>query len=774
MPTETPPRRGALPGEVPPRTLSGAQAGPLRFGPYFLEARIAVGGTAEVYLARPIDPADGRTQVVVKRLLPHFVNDPEGRTMFDREAKLHAAVQHENVVSVYGAGQSVEGEPYLAMEYIEGVDCFRLLRRMTQAGRPLAPGIGVYVAREVLRALQSVHSARDEKGQPLGIIHRDVTPSNIYLGKDGRVKLGDFGIARSSSRATLKTTEATMLKGKFAYLAPEQVAGEPFDSRADLFSLATVLVEMLIGKALFSGSGQLSVLLAIRDCRLDPVIEAKPKLPPGMFELLQTALARDPKARFQTASAFASALLPFQTDTAAAKRELAELVGWAQTTTSTSAMAAVRESARAMRKVSAPPPLPPRRPLGLPTPPIAIRPYGPEQGASAANARRLARKVEEITLDVEPDDDTSETTPDSKLGAHLAARRAASIAASSDGGIDVDVDGGDENERDTGEYSRLPSYVETARGVRQGPWTFARLVEQLATGGVGRDDKVDYMGQGLRPIGEIEELVRFIPAKTANTNVVSGLGTPDIAADLATASMVPVLLQILAAKETGVLFVEKSATDATEAGRKELYFVDGRLHHVASSNAGELLGQYLVRRGMLSRDELDFALAVLPRYGGRIGDTLISLGLVSAVDMFRAIRDQGRDRVADLFQWAHGRATFFRNQTAPHVEFPLELDTPSLLLAGLAAAMPDDAANDKLKALDGSGARVALSPRDGSPLQNMTWPEPVGRVLRLLTAPQTVRELVAAATRDGAVRASDVVRALELLGAAKVATVSTP
>src|SRR5208282_6052662 len=176
-----------------------------------------------------------------------------------------------------------------------GCDGYRLLRRLSQQQRLLSPRVAVYIAREVLRGLASVHSAQDKNGVPLGIIHRDVTPSNLYLAKEGTVKLGDFGIARSTSRATLRSNEATKLKGKFGYLAPEQVAGEPFDHRADLFSMATVLAEMVLGQPLFPGSGQLAVLLAIRDTRIDPLIQAKDKMPPGLFEVLERALARDPR-----------------------------------------------------------------------------------------------------------------------------------------------------------------------------------------------------------------------------------------------------------------------------------------------------------------------------------------------------------------------------------------------------------------------------------------------------------------------------------------------
>ncbi|MGH7271741.1 MAG: serine/threonine-protein kinase, partial [Polyangiaceae bacterium] len=268
----------------------------MKFGPFLLEARLAVGGTAEVFIARPLDPAAKPQRVVVKRLLPHFVSDPEGRTMFEREAALHAAIHHDNVVKAYGSG-IVGGEPWIAMELVDGCDLFRLLRRLSSGGRTLGPRVSTHIARSVLLALESVHTAKDAAGQPMFIIHRDVTPSNVYLSNLGHIKLGDFGIARSLTKAS---SGGAMLKGKFAYLAPEQVAGDPFDQRADLFSAAAVLAEMLLGRPLFAGSGQLAVLLAIRDCRIDPLRDARDSLPAALFDVVERALSRDPDARYAT------------------------------------------------------------------------------------------------------------------------------------------------------------------------------------------------------------------------------------------------------------------------------------------------------------------------------------------------------------------------------------------------------------------------------------------------------------------------------------------
>jgi len=682
---------------------------PFRFGPFFLDARIAVGGTAEVYLARPAVPRpDLPDRLVVKRLLPHFASDPEGHTMFDREARLHAAVTHGNVVTVFHAGKDDRGEPYLAMEYIDGVDGYRLLRRLRQDDELLPVGVAVYIAREVLRALESVHAASDPlSGGALGIVHRDVSPSNIYLSKDGKVKLGDFGIARSTTRTTLRSDGGHVLKGKFAYLAPEQVAGETSDHRADLFSLSTVLAEILLNRPLFPGGGQLAILLAIRDCKIDALQEIKSRLPPGLLEVLQRALSRKPGNRFPTASEFAAALAPFEADPRLAVREIAARVRWVQAAVSTDQMAAVRESARAMRAVRPVSDLPAERPR---------------------------------------------TTSSAKLAARHAAMEAAAAAD-------------DAPEGKTEEYEMLPSFVLKESGERHGPWTFARLMEALATGQIQRGDKVDFVGRGFRVVEEIEEFVRFLQSPTATTGKLAGPGAPDFSVQLGDATMLQTLMRVLTNRETGVLFAER-ADETGDSARKELYFVAGRLHHVASSNASELLGEYLVRRGKLEREELDLALAVLPRYGGRMGDTLISMGLVGPVDIFRAIREQGRDRVADLFLWRTGTVSFYRGQTAPHVEFPLDLELPTLMLAGLEAGKPGESPmDDHRQDLDRTLVPVVsggIESLDGW----VTWPPLVTRVQSLVKTPATLRDILKSAAKTGNLAAGDVLRGMEILLAA--------
>jgi serine/threonine protein kinase len=583
---------------------------PQPFGPFVLERRIAVGGSAEVFLARPKIGTHPAAHLVVKRLL-RSVREGGEFDALEREAELHRAVTHPNVVDVYGAGM-VGDEPYLALEYVDGVDLYRLLRRAEAEQRRFPPGLAAYIAREVAEALTAVHGARDSEGHALHIVHRDVTPSNILLSTDGSIKLGDFGIARFEHRLKPTQHSGGGLKGKFGYLSPEQVAGEPSDHRADLFALAAVFGEMLIGERVFPGSGQLAVLLAIRDVNIEPLRRAGGILPPGVLAVCEKGLSRDPDDRYANAGELAQAFADFEKPSRdELKKTLCEWVVWAKDSSELVKRieGQIRDSVQRMHAV---------RTRSSGTMP-AVK--GPSQSSVVAQRPDLAQ---------------------ADVGSRV--KR---------------IDG------------QIVEHV-----------PFAKLIEMIATGELGGEDEVALMGEQFKPIREINELARhLLPSTTATTSRIFEPGVPDYQALLRETSMLEVLAHMRQKGETGALFVERARSMGASV-RKELYLSGGRLLHVASSEREELLGEYLVRRGRLQREQLEAALGSLQRFGGRLGDTLIGLGLVDAVDVFRAIRDQGRDRVAALSTWAEGLVTFYRGTAPTRVEFPLDLDLASPMMAG--------------------------------------------------------------------------------------------
>jgi serine/threonine protein kinase len=594
------------------------------FGPFWLERRIAVGGTAEVFVARPKTGDRPAPRLVVKRLVPSARQSADFDVL-QREATLHQAVRHPNVVTVYGAGM-VGSEPYIAMEYVAGVDLYRLLRRAESEKREMPSALAVHIARRVADALGSVHDARDADGEPLNIVHRDITPSNVYLSLEGEVKVGDFGIARASQRLGLASQASGGLKGKFGYLSPEQVSGEPFDHRADLFSLTVLLGEMLIGEPIFPGSGQLAVLLAIRDVNIEPLRQAASRLNPGLLEVCEKGLSRSPDDRYQSAAELSTALEPFDLPEAEAQQMLSDWVKWAHdsSTLARRLQGRIRDSVQRMRAVR----------LAAATPPegIAAQPAPSEDVPKPLSADVIPQVRREGTQQVE----------------------------------------------------MVP---------------FPTLLEMLATGELSRNDEVALLEGQFQRIGEIDELARhLLPSTTATTSVLFEPGAPDYHAMLHDTPMLEVLARMRRARETGAVFVERR--DAQGLRRKEIYLDHGRLLHVASTERAELLGEYLVRRGSLTREQLDEALAILTREGGRLGDTLISMGAVHAMDVFRAIRDQGRDRVAVICGWLRGTLIFYRDTAPGQVQFPLDLDLASPMMAGVIVAahgnprllLPDGAA----------------------------------------------------------------------------------
>jgi eukaryotic-like serine/threonine-protein kinase len=280
----------------------------LPFGKYHLLERLGRGGMAEVWKAKALGPMGYARKLVVKRILPELACDEEFVRMFVEEARLSASLNHGNIVQVYEFGE-VGGEYYLAMEWVHGRDLNTLLRQMKERDEPPPLALATYVAREVCRALAYAHALTDEDGQPLRLIHRDVSPSNVMVGFDGSVKLLDFGIAKALALASENRTQVGVLKGKFGYMAPEQVEGDgAVDHRADLFVAGVVLWEMLTLRRLFKGSNEVQTIGMVRAAKALPPSSFNPAVPPELDAVCMRALARRREERFADCGEMAEAL----------------------------------------------------------------------------------------------------------------------------------------------------------------------------------------------------------------------------------------------------------------------------------------------------------------------------------------------------------------------------------------------------------------------------------------------------------------------------------
>ena len=266
------------------------------FGKYHLLEKIATGGMAEVYRARSYGVAGFEKILVIKRILDNLAKDDEFIALFIDEARLAAQLLHTNIVQVFELGE-VSGSYYMAMEYVHGLDLARLLSRARRVGDFSIP-VALFIAREVLKALQFAHEQVDEMGRPLNVVHCDISPQNILISYAGEVKITDFGI----SRAAFQSAGAhQVIRGKYAYMSPEQVEGRPLDAQSDLFSIGIVMWEMLAGRRLFKTKSREETLNRVRRAEVPSLRSYRPEVSEDLEGLLLKALSKRPQDRMASA-----------------------------------------------------------------------------------------------------------------------------------------------------------------------------------------------------------------------------------------------------------------------------------------------------------------------------------------------------------------------------------------------------------------------------------------------------------------------------------------
>src|SRR3954449_11677857 len=266
---------------------------------YRIERYLAEGGMGAIYRGKKIGPVGFEKEVVLKQLLPEFTARPEFRDLFFREAKISATLDHVNIVRTFDLVRS-DDALFIVMEYVRGADLRTISWRARRRRRPLSTAAVLHVAIEILNGLSYAHSRRSARGEPLGIIHRDVSPSNILCSAHGEVKLSDFGIAK----AVTYSSAFYRVRGKVGYMSPEQARNQPIDSRSDLFSLAVCIYETLMGERLYTGDLQTPADVIYAQ-PIPSLRERVPQLPGEIETVIRHALAQDPDQRFADAGEFA-------------------------------------------------------------------------------------------------------------------------------------------------------------------------------------------------------------------------------------------------------------------------------------------------------------------------------------------------------------------------------------------------------------------------------------------------------------------------------------
>jgi serine/threonine-protein kinase len=558
-------------------------------------------------------------QLVIKRMLPALAAEEQYRKMFSDEAGLQARFDHPNIVRLLEAGE-VGGVQYMALEYVDGPDTLDLVRQLTQRTEALSPALACYICEEVCAALDYAHGLRREGGAPLGVIHRDISPSNVFLSRRGEVKLGDFGIAHVDSEARSAPTLGGTLKGKYGYMSPEQVMGGTVDARADLFAVGILLAELMMGRRLFIAPTDLDILLMVRDVKLDRLDRHGGAIPAALKQVIRRLLDRDPTQRPATglqARALIHAALGAEHG---GRDELRRLLDRVIDPTDEPLWSDGGEGAEAGSDGSG-------ESLAL---------LGAE-----TRARQLVELAEAAAVRKAAEDLPRLPPPPPRI---LSERSAPpSEVEDSVGDLLFELD--------------TPALLDL--DLEDIPWSEARHPDT---------------GTFIEPPSRV-----VLPTGPAAVGASSSQeARPDLSGQLAHLSAIRLFTGLAVQKATGLLVIERASI------AKEIYLVDGAPEFVSSNVASERLGEFLVAEGVLSEESLQTALRLLPRFRYKLGDTLIALELMRPLELFRLLSRQVRAKLLDIFQWEQGTFRFFRGRRNEVEQFPLRLDALEIVGAAAA------------------------------------------------------------------------------------------
>jgi eukaryotic-like serine/threonine-protein kinase len=547
--------------------------------------RVASGTMAEVYEARRPGPRGFAKRVAVKRILPQLARDQRLVRMFCAEARLHAALAHPNLVSVLDFGEA-DGELYLVMEYVDGVPLSDVLRAVSARKRSIEVGTALYIAREVAAGLAYAHQHCDDDA-PLGVVHRDVAPNNILLGRAGEVKLTDFGSQRSTASEPHRAP-GDLLR-KFGYLSPEQAQGRDVEARSDLFSLGVVLAEMLLGAPLIAGRSELELRSALESRGWEELSGLADKAPPPLVALLRRLLAKSPRNRPARAE-----LVVRELD------RLADTLG-------------VRSSAHGLSLWLAD--------LGVVRieSNVRVTPHRDDAPARPSAPLPSARDTQATIVD----DDALKPIVVALPAPELPAPRPA------------------ESRVATPSAPTLRYRLRRPGGQVVGPLSLASVLSMLATARAGLDSELARDDGPFVKLSRAFELTRLASRPLYRFfEPIALLASERHPADRF--SLPSHLLRLATQRRTGLLVYRNGAE------QRRVYFESGVPTATASTEPNELLGAQLVRSGLVGEADLERVLESGYRSGCSLGESLVRAGLLSGEGLERSLAEQRVVRLAAL------------------------------------------------------------------------------------------------------------------------------
>ncbi|MFO0725798.1 MAG: serine/threonine-protein kinase [Myxococcota bacterium] len=646
---------------------------PRPYGKYELLEHLGTGGMAEVYRARMPGIQGFEKIVVIKRILPGLATRGRVNAMFVEEARLAARVQHRNVVQVFELGQVGE-ELYMAMEFVEGTDLSKLLRGSVSRKLRLPVWLSVHIISEILAGLSYAHQLKDERGRPLEIVHRDVSPSNVFLSFQGDVKLGDFGVARS--RMSEDATRAGELKGKVAYMAPEQLNGLHLDGRADVFAAGVVLWECLAQRRLFGGRPEFKTMAMIASAPREPPSKFAADVPPELDRIVLDALEIDRERRISSAAEMLNRLsslpppLSQRVPPGRVQRIVDVLIGRAEPSDEDVRDESLKLSALPMRASTA-------TPTGTPsavahfasTPPLPglsadlvmdpPAPSGPEPELVLA----FEEKVEAAPREVLPRNSSWLFGEDEKAEMRVTSstdRRADTLFESPPwqaiGALHVPTGQGEHPESYDGGYrGPLPFWIRHENGMVWGPIEWKKLKSTLDVDGP-RDTARYYVAGHETQWADHEVVAQLIGhERWLRSEALPG---SRLVGTLEKRSLSALFGQLWAAGATGRLVLLGDATDGPT--RREIHLVQGAPVYISTDHPRLQLTDLMVRHQVIKPESVpqivrDALAQLIPFEDAAIPHASMDMESGYALVM--------RDRAAELFGWRKGHFAFDTDYT---------------------------------------------------------------------------------------------------------------
>ena len=664
-----------------------------RFGPYELLDKIGEGGMAEVWKARATGAAGFQRILVVKKILPMFAKNKAFIDMLVAEAKLCSALHHPNIVPIFDLGV-IDGIYYVTMEHVDGVDLLQVLQRAARRQMRVPTEVALFVAGEVARGLAYAHAAVDHEGRPLNIIHRDVSPANVMVGTRGEVKLTDFGVARADLEIETRRGAASIvrhdgLKGKLSYMSPELVSGGEIDHRSDIFAVGTLIYEMLTLKRLFMGKSELQTMANVRKARITRRIERHDYIPRPVQDIIRTALAREPSARYQNAgelydaiqdylfearlrigpsavARFVVDLFPERAPRVAPPRVAVAGGRRGDTIEDVPVHGSFDEDLRTER--TGRPSLADEdfgeEPSGLKQPPSSLARDEPTDAVTleteAEAAREPADPVDELLIAIEREMSAQ------RKGAARRKQRPAS--GPENDAADDDSDSEDDNDDPAPGPLGTDFRVKGNRDDEEffGPVTLNTFERLLSNRAISEDEHVSIDGGAWVRIAQSQ-------VRQLSPELFTLPERPVYSGPLRPAWLPRLFHQLSAAGATGMLQLSRGWV------RKELHYRDGALLHIQSNIKGELLATIALDLGIVTGDQVSAALNTAKSLGLPVGEGLISVGAIDESRLGGVLREQQRRRFLEIFGWREGAFAFYDGVSMPPVVRPEALDVLTML-----------------------------------------------------------------------------------------------